>query len=108
MGYTQQDRDQLGFEQSRPVQITVGASSVEVSRAKLRKNVYIRNTSTGGQVINVVFSNDSAATVSTGFQLNPNESITDSQTEGYNPWTGKITAISSAAAGTLQVFERWD
>lgn len=98
--------EQLGQELSSPRQVAVGIANVTLSEAQHRKMLYIRNTSTGGQVINVVFSNTEPATTTIGFQLNANEAIVDSDSEGYRCWTGKISAIGSAALGTIQIFER--
>jgi hypothetical protein len=99
--------EQLGQEISKNIQVAVGASVVVVSEARTRKVIYIRNTSTGGQVIYVAFSNETQASATNGIVLNPGEYTIDSTSGGeYAAWTGKITALASVAGGTLNVFER--
>jgi hypothetical protein len=101
------DISQLGIENSVPQTITVGASAVEIAPFRNRTAVYIRNTSTSNQIINVVFSNNQrAVSLGAGFQLNVNESIVDSDSADYSCWTGAISAISSAAGGTIVMWER--
>jgi hypothetical protein len=93
-------------EDTRIESVTVGATAIEISEPHPRKVIYIRNTSVGGQVITVTFSNNTTAVANSGFVLSPSEYITDSISEGYLPWSGEIRAISSAAGGTLSIFER--
>lgn len=100
-------QEQLGQEQSYPRTQTINAAAEAiVSYAQKRKSIYIKNTSTGGQTISVVFSNETPATAGIGFVLGVNESLIDSDSEGYKCWSGKIRAISSAIGGTIAIFER--
>jgi hypothetical protein len=95
-------------EFSRNDTVSVGTTAVRAaSPYDDRKVIYIRNISTGGQVITLFFSDSSTATASGGgIVLNPNDYIIDSLSESYTPWRGPITAISSAASGTLSIYER--
>jgi hypothetical protein len=93
-------------EDTRIESVTVGATAIEISEPHFRKVIYIRNTSVGGQVITVTFSNTTNAVAGSGFVLSPSEYITDSVSEGYIPYQGEIRAISTAAGGTLSIFER--
>jgi len=101
------DVNQLGNEQSVPQVLTVGATSTIIAPARNRSAVSIKNTSTANQIINVIFSNTlPAVSLGAGFQLNVNEAIIDSDSGDYSCWTGRISAISSAAGGTLVIYER--
>ena len=101
------DTNQLGLEISQPKVVTVGTTSIILSKAKNRSAIYIKNTSTTNQIINIVFSNtDVAVSLGAGFQLNVNESIIDSDSGEYSCWTGAISGISSAAGGTIVMYER--
>ncbi len=104
IGYRQDEI--LGAELSSPRVITVGATSVSIAGARARTNLYIKNTSTGGQVITLALSNFSVAVAGTGIVLGVNDVFVDSAGENYTPWTGNINAISSAANGTITIFER--
>jgi hypothetical protein len=104
---TIKDISQLGIEVSFPQVVTVGTSSQIIAGYKNRSALYIKNTSTSNQIINVVFSNNlPAVSLGAGFQLNVNESIVDSDSGEYSCWTGQISAISSAAGGTIVMYER--
>ena len=86
--------------------VAVGTTAVLISNAKSRKNIYFRNCSTGGEVITVQFSNVGVAVANTGYILNPNEYISDSDSgSNYDAWDGIITAISTGG-GQLTVVER--
>ncbi len=88
--------------------VAVDTSSVEVcierDEETKRRVLVLKNTSTGTQVITV--SLGVVAVANTGIVLNVGEILTDSVSEGYIPFQGKISAISSAAAGQLSVMER--
>lgn len=96
----------LGQEDSIVTSVAVDGTAVDVSQAKKRKCFYLRNISLGGQIINIALSNTIPATTTAGILLNPNDTYTESNSEGFECWSGKITAIGSAAGGTLAVFER--
>jgi len=98
----------LGQSISRNETLTVDASVVLVSSAQKRKSIYLRNTSAGGQVISLSFSDTNEAAAGAGIVLNPNDAIIDSTSEAYEAWNGKITAIASGAGGTLAIMERGD
>lgn len=87
--------------------VTVGTTAISISPAQQRKNIYLRNVSTGAQVITITFSNNQIAVANAGFVLNPGEYITDSDSGStYEAWDGAISAISSVAGGSLAVVER--
>lgn len=86
--------------------VTVGTANTIVSYDKERIAFSLRNTSTGGQVITVKIGTEGDTVANTGIVLNPNEIVTDSNSEGYPCWAGLIQAVSSAAGGTLAIFER--
>jgi hypothetical protein len=96
----------IGSEQSTPISQTINNTSTLVSAAKKRNAISIKNTSTGGQVISIMFSNFLEATDGAGIVLQPNEGFIDSNSEGYKVWTGRIKAISDVAGGTIAIFER--
>ena len=96
----------IGQEIASPFSASVSGTSSVISTAKKRQFIYIYNNSPAAQVINVVFSNSDNATTTTGFQLSVGAAIIDSTSEGYQAWSGRISAISSAAGGTLTIMER--
>lgn len=99
--------NQLGEEFSRQEVLTIGAiTAVLVSLAKRRTSFYLRNTSTGGQIISLSMSNKDLATAGNGVVLNPNDTYAESNGEGFICWNGKITAISNLAGATLSIIER--
>ena len=85
--------------------VAVGVTSVQVIRAQARVALYLKNTSTAGQNITVVFGNNSAV-LSQGQVMAVGDVISDSNDAGYECWQGQINAIADAAAGQLSVFER--
>jgi hypothetical protein len=85
--------------------VTVGATSIMISQKKDRKVIYLRNTSAAAQVITIAFDNINPAVAGKGIVLSPGEYVLDSSSEGYKAWNGDISAISSAAGGTLAVME---
>lgn len=87
--------------------MTVGTSSVEVAPApgnRQRKLIYLRNISTGGQTITISYGREAVANA--GFVLSPLDTISESIDPAFRPYNDRITAISSAAAGTLSIVER--
>ena len=93
------------YEDVRNDLVSVGATSVRVSFERLRKVIYIKNTSTGGQVITIRLDSG-AAVAGYGVVLGVNETLIDSNTEGYMCYQGEINAIASAAGGQVSVMER--
>ena len=92
-------------ERSRNEQITVGTTSTEIAPARCRSVIFIRNTSTGGQVITVCMGFEQAV-ANAGIVLEPGEVFCDSNSEGYICWQGVITAISDTSGGKLSIYER--
>jgi len=86
--------------------VTIGASDTIVSLANYRKSIYIKNISTGGQIITISFSNNNPVVDNVGFVLGVGESIVESSSEGYDCWTGKIRAISDAVGGVITIVEQ--
>ena len=85
--------------------ITVGATSVKASLAKNRKSYVFRNSSTGGQVITLAFSNFSPAVANNGIVLQAGQFVADSNSQGYFCWSGEVQAIADGAGATLSVME---
>jgi len=71
-----------------------------------RKAIYIRNSSTAGQVITLSPSDAAPAVSSYGIVLKPGECWVDSTSEGYKCWQGSVNAISDAINGQVSVFEQ--
>lgn len=87
--------------------VTVGTSVAVVSREQVyaKRVVFnLTNVSTGGQVINIAFGED--AKVGAGIQLSPGGTYSESEDDNFTPTNEQITAISSAAGGSLAVSER--
>ena len=93
-------------EYARNEIIAVGTSNVLISDMKKRKMVYLRNTSSGTQVITIRFDNVEPAVANKGIVLSVGEVCVDASSEGYEAWNGKIQAISSAINGQLTIVER--
>lgn len=93
------------LEGTRPDTVDVGTSSVQISQAKPRKVLYIRNSSSGSQNITIVLGNIEAVDKK-GIVLSPGQAYTDSSQAGYKCWGGQIQAISSSASGKVSIFER--
>lgn len=94
--------------ETRNETLTVGTSSVQVSANKnrpLMEFVY-RNCSTGGQIISLTFSNVNTAVANQGIVLAAGQSVSDTSLFNHIVWSGTVNAISSAAGGTLSIYER--
>ena len=79
--------------------------SIEAGRNNTtRASIIIINTSTGGQVISLAI--DAEAKASAGIVLNPGGFWSDNKEGDYLPTQKHITAISSAAGGTIAIQER--
>jgi hypothetical protein len=92
----------------RDATITVGATSTELSpdirSSGQRQAIVITNTSTGGQVVTLAFGKDAVASV--GIVLYPTGAWAESIDSAFIPSNERITAIASAAAGTVTIHER--
>lgn len=84
--------------------ITTTASKISETCFQQRTFISIINTSTGGQTINVAIGEEAVA--GSGIQLYPGGYYTESIEAGFKPTNKLITAISSAAGGTLAIQER--
>jgi len=94
---------------TRNESVAVGTTAVEVApaaNANPRRVIYLRNTSTGVQALNVFFGSKVATSGGGGIVLKPGEVIVDASDGSYECYQGQITAVSDIAAGTLAVFER--
>lgn len=69
-----------------------------------RSVLLITNTSTGGQ--NITISPGDEAVAGKGIVISPGGYYLDSLDQGYRPTNARITAISSAAGGTVSIHER--
>jgi hypothetical protein len=65
----------------------------------------IKNTSTAGQIISLARGMQAAVSGS-GQVLAPNDTISEADDTAYKAWRAEISAISSAAGGTIAIFER--
>jgi len=97
----------MGLDQknSTNVNVTVGTTSINISPKKKRKTVYIRNISTGAQVVTIALDNVNVAVVGVGVVLSPGEYFVESSSDGYNAWTGDIKAVASAAEAMVSIME---
>jgi hypothetical protein len=93
-------------ESTRNDSVVVGTSSTLISDTRERRTaIYLKNTSTGSQVITVCFGNK-AAVLYEGVTLSVGDVVIDSNGEAYLCYQGQIQAISSAADGRISVYER--
>jgi hypothetical protein len=95
-------------DRQRNVSVTVGTTNTVLSEARntnidRRKSIVITNTSTSAQVINVTFTDESGAGV--GTNLNVGGYLALAEDLGYIPPQGRVNAISSAAGGTVAIWE---
>lgn len=87
--------------------LTIGATGVKIAdKDSARKSVYLYNSSTGGQIITILFSNTEAVAVNKGIVLGPAVNFIDCDSEGYECWDGQIWAIASGADAKLSVYIR--
>ena len=87
--------------------VAVGTTFVELSGEKnttTRSELIITNTSTLNQVITLGIGQDAVAGV--GIVLYPGSSFVASIDARYKPTNQRITAIASAAAGSVAYYER--
>jgi myo-inositol-hexaphosphate 3-phosphohydrolase len=95
-------------DRQRNISVTVGTDNTVLSEARntntdRRKSFTATNTSTAGQVINITFTDESGAGL--GAQLNVGGFVALAEDLGYIPPQGRINAISSAAGGSVAVWE---
>jgi hypothetical protein len=90
----------------RSYAVTVGTTVTEVFPEPSREiaEVFIRNTSTGGQVISLGVG--ATAIANSGIVLNPGDVVSWSKDLGYTVPRDRFSAVSSAASGTLAVMYR--
>ena len=92
--------------------ISVGATAVEImgqtNYARPRRFFYVRNNSTGGQVITLVFGDLQTITANQGIVLVPTAAYYEviSFGDAEEVWQSRIWAIASAAGGSISVVER--
>ncbi len=96
---------------SRNEALVVTTTSIEASATRQGKSgarnvIHLTNNSTAGQTLSLVFSDSEVAVAGTGIILKPGATVTDSVSQGYVPWQGKISVISSAAAASLSIYEQ--
>lgn len=97
------------MENNRNVSISVGTSNVVLCDSRnptvnYRSFFSIINTSTGGQVISITFTDEAGA--GNGVVISPGGYYSESISEGFTPTNERICAISSGAGGTVAVSER--
>lgn len=90
--------------------VSVGATAVllfdAANQNRPRKFFYIRNNSTAGQEITLIFGDEQAIAVNKGVVLGPTDSYWESIGENFEVWPDRIWAIGSAANGAVSVVER--
>lgn len=96
-------------ENLRNDSVTVGTSAVTVSLEQNNPNaqrsmIVLTNISTGGQTIYLAFGAEAKA--SQGIALAVGGYHAEALDAGFKPTNQQITAIASAAGGTLAVHER--
>jgi hypothetical protein len=96
------------MENNRNVSVSVGTDNVEISSQKNKdtERIFfsIINTSTGGQVISISFTDEAGA--GQGIALSPGGSHSESKDAGFRPTQARICGIASAAGGSLSFSER--
>ena len=93
----------------RDVVVAVGTTSTELSTQigdHQRKVIVITNISTGGQVISLAFGKEAVAGY--GIVLYPTGAWAESIDSAFIPTNLRITAVASAAAGSVTIHERVD
>lgn len=95
-------------ENNRNTSVTVGTDNVVLSEQKNpdTKRIFFSliNTSTAGQIVNISFTDEAGA--GKGIQLAAGGFYSESQSEGFTCTQSRISAISSAAGGTIAISER--
>jgi hypothetical protein len=93
----------------RDTSVTVGTSVIEVSAetgTAQRRVIVLTNVSTAGQIISLAVGKDAVA--NKGLVLYPTGAWSETIDPTFKPTNQRITAISSAAGGTLAIHERVD
>jgi len=91
----------------RQYTVAVGTSVVEIAPAIENKRImelYLRNTSTGSQVISIGVGTEAVS--GTGVVMQPGDVAAWSQSDSYSVPVLRYTAISSAVSGSLAVMYR--
>ena len=95
-------------EYARSTSFTIGATSTVLSEPmyhpSVRKALVIVNTSTGGQIISIAFGGEAVA--GSGIVLAPYGEWSETLDSRFTPSQDMISAISSAAGGTIGFHER--
>lgn len=94
----------MPIPESRNDLLDVHNTNVVISQATERVRLYLRNSSTGGQVITINLGYNEAVALQ-GIVLKAGDSFVDSNSGNYQVWQGVITAIGSAANGKLSIME---
>jgi hypothetical protein len=74
---------------------------LDTQQSSPRQLFYAYNSSTGGQVLTLVFGDAQTITSGKGIVLQPKASYSESISEGFAVWQGRIWAISDVIAGSL-------
>lgn len=90
---------------SRNEQVSVIATSAQVSFSHPREVLVIRNTSPNVADIITIRLGEGAATSNNGIVLLQYESFTDSTDTGHKCWAGSVNAICATANGKLSIME---
>jgi len=91
---------------SRNTSQTISTTSTKVLNEQERKFLYIRNSSSGAQIITVVLNDNLPAESLKGIVLSPGQAFVETDSESFKCWRGQVQAISDVAGATLTISER--
>ncbi len=90
--------------------VAVGVTAVEILAptysGRPRSYFYIRNSSTAGQTVTLVFGDYQTITAGVGIVLLPTGIHSEATDPVFECWQGRVWAIADAAAGSVSVVER--
>lgn len=88
--------------------LTTSATAQEVMAPRRGSRISFSVTNYGATVAWICLSDEQVAAVGTGIPLPAGTSLTDSSSDYYQCWQGKITAVDDGAGGatTIAITER--
>ena len=92
-----------GFGEPRSAEnstVTVGTTPVELFKAVPNRNYFYVYNGTAAKVL-TVFLGEGTVTANNGVVLQTGESYTQSDSEGFRAWRGKVMAVCDAAGCTV-------
>lgn len=85
--------------------VAIGAATVRVSPTRKRVAWMVQNNSPAAQTVSVSMQK-TGATPTAGILLNVGDSISDSDSGGYQCWQGDIVVVGTAGGATAFIMER--